>query len=554
MSDKPRARIFLFGAPRVETISGARVEISSKKGIALLATLATADRLERSRTWLQQILWGSRGQKQAQSSLRRELSNLRSVFAKAGLEILRSDQRTVGLEQSGLYIDVLDERFDFSHRQFCEGLDLASEDEFEEWLREMREHYETAEHEHRYTGQAGSAIPEPRSLPAQIGIAPVAFVHEDSAVLSLGSMIGGMLSETLARMRWLPVASMGLTAGSTEPPSRYRLETVILNAGAAASVNFSLLEMPDRIVRWTDTRTIDFADTTSLHSELARIANCVGISFDICEQRHFKVSNDRSPPELGDRNWRIRFHINQFTKDSFEHAKTLIEEAKEQSPENGELLMLQANLELWQHWIERSDQSTSAQLAPLIRAAMRADPADARGPLFYGILDTWHRRSASALTHLNRACELDPSFAQAFVHLGAAHYLSGKPEAAIAPLEHALFLAPLDPKRFFAQGELGTANWMLGRYEECLAIAHNIQTTHPGYVLAHVLETASYAAMGLYDDARRARAKLLDEKPHRYRSMLAWIPFIDRDWARKIRDGVEFDSPPARNLHIVQSS
>ena len=554
VSDKPRARIFLFGAPRVETISGARVEISSKKGIALLATLASADRLERSRAWLQQILWGSRGQKQAQSSLRRELSNLRSVFAKAGLEILRSDQRTVGLEQYGLYIDILDERLNFSHRQFCEGLDLASEDEFEEWLREMREYYETAEYERRFTGPTSGAIPESPSLPAQIGIARVAFAQEDSAVRSLSTMIGGMLSETLAKMRWLPVASMGPTAVSTEPPSRYRLETLILNAEPAASVNFSLLEMPDRIVRWTGTRLIDFADLQSLHSELARVANCVATSFDICEQRHFTVSKDRSTPGLGDRNWRIRFHINQFTEESFERARTLIEEAKEQCPENGEILMLQANLELWQHWIERSDESTSSQLAPLIRAAMRADPADARGPLFYGILDTWHRRSASALTHLNRACELDPSFAQAFVHLGAAHYLSGKPEAAIDPLEHALFLAPLDPKRFFAQGELGTAYWMLGRYEECLAIAHNIQATHPGYVLAHVLETASYAAMGLYDDARRARAKMLDAKPHLYRSMLAWIPFIDRDWARKMRDGVEFDARSPRNLHIVQNS
>jgi len=170
LSNEPRARIFLFGAPRVETIAGARVEISSKKGIALLATLATADRLERSRTWLQRILWGSRGQKQAQSSLRRELSNLRSVFAEAGLEILCSDQRIVGLDQSGLYIDILDDGIDFSHRQFCEGLDLASEDEFEEWLREMREHYETAEHERRFTGRAGGTIPEPRSLPAQTAL------------------------------------------------------------------------------------------------------------------------------------------------------------------------------------------------------------------------------------------------------------------------------------------------------------------------------------------------------------------------------------------------
>lgn len=551
VNNELRARIFLFGAPRVETISGARVKISSKKGIAILATLATADRLERSRTWLQQILWGSRGQKQAQSSLRRELSNLRSVFAEAGLDILRSDQRTVGLEQSGLYIDILDERLDFSHRQFCEGLDLASEDEFEEWLRDMREYFETAKHERRYTGGAGSVMPEARSLPAQIFIAPVAFSQEESAARSLGTMIRGILSETLAKKRWLPVASTGPIVGATEPPSRYRLETVILSADAVASVNFSLLEMPDRIVRWMDTRSIDFADIPSLHSELARIVNCAAISFDICEQRRFNASNEQSTPDIGCRSSRIRFYIDQFTRESFERARKLIEEAKVQFPENGDLLMLHANLELWQHWIERSDENTSARLAPLIRAAMRADPTDARGPLLSGILDTWHRHFASALTHLHRACELDPSFAQAFVHLGAAHYLSGNPEAAIDPIKHALFLAPLDPKRFFAQGELATANWMLGRYEESLAIAQNIQATHPSYILAHVLETASYTAMNEYEEARRARAKLLDEKPHLYRSMLEWIPFIDGDWVRKLREGVEFDAYLDRGIYIV---
>ena len=145
------------------------------------------------------------------------------------------------------------------------------------------------------------------------------------------------------------------------------------------------------------------------------------------------------------------------------------------------------------------------------------------------------------MQHLKRACELDPSLAQAFVHLGAAHYLAGDAEGAVAPLQHALFLAPLDAKRFFALGELATVYWMLERYDEAIDIAQTIKTTHPGYVLAHVIETASHSCAGRLKEARSARSEMLEGNPARYRAMLDWIPFQDTSWVRRLRRAVEFD-------------
>lgn len=541
MDNQPSVRIYLFGAPRVETACGQRIHISSKKGLALLATLATADRLERSRTWLQQILWGSRGQKQAQSSLRRELSNLRAVFARFGLNILRSNQLVVGLVEEHVFIDARHNEARPMHRLFCEGLDLASEDEFEEWLRDARIHFEeslsASNQNHRASAQAAST----NARTAQIEIKPASASPHEGGSEALAKAVDETLPRMLAGMRWLPIASADSDSAINESASRYQLTTKLLDESQPARVNFSLLELPGRIIRWTETRILETSKRTAFEAEISRIANCVGATFDTCEQRRFNPDEVDSFTTLADQNWRIRFHINQFTAESFAKARSLIDSAFARNPENSELLMLNANLELWQHWIERSGPETSAKLAPLIRAAMRADPADARGPLFQGILDTWHRRPSYAIQHLRRACDLDPTFAQAFVHLGAAHYLSGAPEAAIEPLEHALFLAPLDAKRFFAHGELGTAYWMLGRYEECLTIAQNIQATHPGYVLAHVLETASYSAMGCEIEARQARARLLDTKPDLYRSMLEWIPFTDDAWRVKLCNAVEFD-------------
>lgn len=535
----------------MEMCSGDRVEISSKKGIALLAALATAERFERSRVWLQQMLWGSRAQKQAQSSLRRELSNLRTVFAAHGLDILRCDQRVIGLKATELYIDISHTESGNNQPQFCEGLDLASEDEFEEWLRDMRIHFEetalTRVRSPQNVGPRSSDSP----LGARVAVVPSKSTVESPQANALARQIDMSLSTALTKIRWLPVTPVDTRIDAQDTGARYRIEAQIVDVDVQTKVNFCLLEMPGRIIRWTETRTIAGTGESALQAEISRVANCVGMSFDSCEQRRFTVNKASSPADLAETNWRIRFHIDQFTKDSFARAEHLIDQAMEQHPENGELLMLRANLELWQYWIKRADTKTSAHLSPLICAAMRADPADARGPLFQGILETWHRRGSRAIRHLQRACELDPSFAQAFVHLGAAHYLMGDPESAVPKLEHALFLAPLDAKRFFALGELGTAYWMLGRYEESLAIAQSIQGTHPGYVLAHVLETASYSAMECLDDARSARAQLFDHKPHLYRAMLDWIPFQDAVWIEKLRDGIEFDRPSRSNLRAV---
>src|SRR5260221_14614105 len=67
----------LLGPFRLIAPGGARIEVASRKGRALIAMLAMANEGERARRWLQEKLWGAREQAQAASSLRRELSDRR---------------------------------------------------------------------------------------------------------------------------------------------------------------------------------------------------------------------------------------------------------------------------------------------------------------------------------------------------------------------------------------------------------------------------------------------------------------------------------------------
>lgn len=117
-------------------IFGSRVNVRSRKSIALLALLATAKSGERSRAWLQQKLWGGREPCQAQASLRRELSNLRKLVADPP-GWLASDHMSIRLDFSFVTVDIRDPGYR-PHGEFLEGIDIPGADDFEDWLREMR--------------------------------------------------------------------------------------------------------------------------------------------------------------------------------------------------------------------------------------------------------------------------------------------------------------------------------------------------------------------------------------------------------------------------------
>src|SRR5258707_13770133 len=83
---------------------GQRITIPSRKGAALIALLAMSRDGERARGWVQALLWGSREAKEANGSLRRELSDLRRRLNREGWTPLiwerdrvRLDLRIVGV-------------------------------------------------------------------------------------------------------------------------------------------------------------------------------------------------------------------------------------------------------------------------------------------------------------------------------------------------------------------------------------------------------------------------------------------------------------------------
>ena len=141
-----RYDLALLGPFRLTGPDGRRIDITSRRGMALVAMLALSRDGERTRAWLQERLWGSRGDTQAQGSLRTELSELRKRLNLAGPPLLSAGHERVRLDLSRLDIDMraaeTAARADIG--ELLEGLEIPGEEGFESWLLQERQALEHA--------------------------------------------------------------------------------------------------------------------------------------------------------------------------------------------------------------------------------------------------------------------------------------------------------------------------------------------------------------------------------------------------------------------------
>lgn len=134
--------VALFGPLRVCDADGVDVTPTGEKDKALVALLATAPNLSRSRAWLQAKLWSTRGQKQASDSLRKALWSLRKAFGPAS-DVIEATRGTVSLNAANLEI-LPRQRTAPGDDEFLQGIDVR-DPEFEDWLAAMRAHYDESE-------------------------------------------------------------------------------------------------------------------------------------------------------------------------------------------------------------------------------------------------------------------------------------------------------------------------------------------------------------------------------------------------------------------------
>ena len=553
----------LLGPFRLQNPGGERIEIPSRKGIALIAMLAMAEEGERARGWLQDKLWGQRQHLEGRGSLRRELSNLRKILNRQDTPLLLFERDRVRLRIDLIEVDTRAPA-PAVRGEFLEGLDIPGEEGFEEWLREQRR--ELAQRGERaqlalVQGREMSVRPKAEGpLPSHIldlsqeppgfdghpalAVLPFANVTNDQSHDYLAEGISEELIERLSRIRWLPVisrsssfslsghedrASIGKALGA-----KYLVEGRLHRSGDAYLLATTLSDSGNGHTVWSHRFPLDSAISgDALEQVASELVAHLEIRIDRAEQGRIRGKR-QSEMSLTDLIWRGRWHLNRLTRADSEMAQKLFAEALAIDPDSPEAL-IQATFALgWAIWAQRESKDRILEMRKLAQRAIHADPDDGRGYMLAGITEIWLMHPLSAQTLLEQAITLNPSLALAHAQLGCSFNLTGKPKEAIHHVRAALRLSSNDPNIFFALGELALSFDMLGQWDDAIEHADHSLARRPAYWYAHVIKIDAFARSGRVDAASAALKELLTVKPNFSTQYLDWTPFVDRTWPSRL--------------------
>lgn len=544
----PLFTLSLIGPLSLETAAGVRIGVSSKRGQALLALLATSAKGERARSWLESMLWCDRPSDQAKSSLRKELSNLRKVVNAHGAELLHADSALIWLDTDILEIEA--ERT-CGDQEFLEGLDIPGEESFEDWLRKQRAEAVKKPVTIRAPAPpiAATAPFEEREVKPSIAVLPFSSAMAGGDLeFAVHGLIEGLINR-LSRLRWLPVISKSSSfaldsdAGDARVAgkrlgARYIVEGSVRPADDGYRLTISLSDTEKGQTLWSD--TIDLPDLTNaaaIDAPLAGITASLDHRIDQSEQRR---AFDQSTGNDGFKAlvWKARWHLVRLTNADIARAHELLDQALAIDPSAPEVLIEKAWLEVRRLWLHRGSEDEIRTLRKAAQQAIFADPDNARGHLFAGIAEFWLRQPLRAEGLLRRAIELNPSLVMAHGQLGSALHHIGNRTEAITSLETAIRLSPNDFDLFFVEGELAMAHLAEGNFEQAIMHAEASLSRRAAYWSSHVAKINALVALGRIDEAKLAHRELLQAQPGFKPKFVDWLPYLDVGRNAALREGL----------------
>jgi TolB-like protein len=551
-----RCRVELLGPFRLLKADGSRIDVASRKGQALLAMLAVSGGGERTRNWLQEKLWGSRAQEQAQASLRNMLSALRSTLSGAGLTLLHSDHSRVWIDLKQVRVDArsIDTLSDHVG-DFLEGLDIPGEDAFEDWLRDERARMAEliARRPIMSTPAKESAIelpiPTPQfgELPA-LAVLPFVNLTGDPSKDIFGDGISEDLIDRLSRLRWLPIiarsSSFGFRGRDIDPKTlgaqlgaRYLLDGRVRDDAGQLAIAASLTDTQSGQVVWSNKQILGDGSPAVLQELLTGYVLTLGARIDLQEQNRVvrSVQSDLNVRELI---WRGRWHLNRFTREDALLANACFSKALEQEPNSPEAIIQMTNALLWDAWALRGNEDAIRAVRQMAQKAIIADYDDARGHMIAGIAECFLRQPIRAEALLRRAIDLNPSLFLAHGYLGSSLYLNDNPKAALESLNFAIRLSPNDQHLFQVLGEVAISHLMLGENEKAIEAAESSTLRRSAYWFAHVSKINALVKLGNMKGARDAHKTLKAASPQFDESYIDWIPFCDRRWNIELKKGL----------------
>ncbi len=543
-----RYRLNLVGPFGLFAPDGCRIAISSEKAMALIALVVASPGGVRARRKLEAMLWGSRSAKQAQDSLRRELSNLRKTLADYGAgELLICETKRVAVAIDRIDVDLFALGIDGTDRRshlpgdFLEGIDLRDCEEFEDWLRGERERV------HDIIDRAPPPIGTPLPAPHEVFGAELPSARETLASASrlmpppkpslavlpftvrgpdpqawlgagLADEIGVCLSAypqlfiiASAAARLLAQQGCTPTEIAARLGVRYLLDGTILSDGGQLRVLASLLDGQSGEQFWSDTFVGQSDGSFAFQQEIAgRIAPQIWTKVDSAErQRSLRLIG----PVSGDyeRFWRANALFRSWEGDAIDEALTLTMELVADDPTcpwSASLAAYCSSIAYLMHY-SPDREATRHRAITYYQAAMRygADNVEALG-YCVGTLMNIGGDMDMADRIIDRALRLLPAYQPTLFWGGWVDVLRGEPVRASERFELALRINPATGALGQTLAGIGFAKLQQGDVDEAYHFFGEAERTTPGFPPTALGLCVTGHLLGMEDARARAIALL----------------------------------------------
>ena len=148
-----------------------------------------------------------------------------------------------------------------------------------------------------------------------------------------------------------------------------------------------------------------------------------------------------------------------------------------------------------QGWAEQGDVEEAVRLA---REVVDHAGEDSPSALAWAghALAFFARDYESGNAAVERALLLAPNSAAVLLLGGWSRHYAGDGQGAVARLERAMRLSPVDPAKFYVTTALGYAYFLLRSYKEAAELGRRALADRPNYLLTHRLLVASLAQLG----------------------------------------------------------
>ncbi|MDU8913438.1 winged helix-turn-helix domain-containing protein [Aestuariicoccus sp. MJ-SS9] len=314
-----------------------------------------------------------------------------------------------------------------------------------------------------------------------IAILPFRMVGYSEAYSAIADAIPAELISCLSRLRWLTVISRGstfrfrhddpdLSAIHTTLGANYCLTGMVEIYGAVIAVSVELSDTRTQAVIWSERFSGTVSDVNETRNDIVtHVISALELHVPLNEAKRARLR----PPENLDA-WGIYHlglqHMYRFNNTDNQIAAGHFERATLLEPGFARAYAARSFTSFQTAFLKYSTDTAKDVLNARLFAekCVEIDPVDPFGNFTLGRAHWLRGDPEAGMPWIDRSVELSPNFAQGFYAHGWADVMAGRGTDALAQLEKAIALSPLDPLLYAMQCARGLAYLQLEDYDNAL--------------------------------------------------------------------------------------